>query len=132
LLSQTAEYALRAVLVIAEQDGRPLGSARLAQQLGIPPNYLSKILHQLAREGVLESTRGKTGGFKLSRPAARLYLLDVIRPFDQVLDRRSCLLGRPVCSDQTACAAHERWKQVSERLDAFFRDTTIADLQRAS
>jgi Rrf2 family protein len=131
VLSQTAEYALRAVLALAAQpDGQPLGAARLAGVLGIPQNYLSKTLHQLARAGVLESNRGKLGGFRLARSAERITLLEIISPFDDVSDRRVCLLGRPVCSDHSACVAHARWKAVSERTATFFRETTVADLTK--
>jgi Rrf2 family protein len=131
VLSQTAEYALRAVLALAaEPEGHSLGAAHLAGMLGIPRNYLSKTLHQLARAGVLESNRGKLGGFRLARSAERITLLDVVSPFDDVSGRRVCLLGRPVCSDHTACAAHGRWKAVSDRTATFFRETTVADLSK--
>jgi Rrf2 family protein len=129
VLSQTAEYALRATLAIAAQpDGEPMGAARLAEALKVPQNYLSKTLHQLARAGVLESTRGKLGGFRLASPADRITLKEVVSPFDDITGRRVCLLGRPVCSDNTACAAHAHWKEVSEVTARFFRETTVADL----
>jgi Rrf2 family protein len=132
MLSQTAEYALRAVLTIAQEPGGgPVGAGHIASQLQIPQNYLSKTLHQLARARVLESTRGKLGGFRLARPPERIPLLDVITPFDDITGRRTCLLGRPVCSDQSACPAHQRWKEVSEISAAFFRETTVADLLQA-
>ncbi len=131
MLSQTSEYALRAVIMIAEQPrGQPIGAATLASGLGIPQNYLSKTLHQLARSGLLESTRGKLGGFQLGRPAARITLLDIVIQFDDISGRRRCLLGRSVCSDQNPCAAHTRWQAVSEREAQFFRETTVADLAR--
>lgn len=129
MLSQTAEYALRAVLTIAgDPEGKPVGAARIASELGLPQNYLSKTLHQLARLGILESTRGKLGGFQLARPAQRIALLDVVSPFDDITGRRSCLLGRTSCSDHNPCAAHAKWKAVAEKQAAFFRDTTVADL----
>ncbi|HXI21715.1 MAG TPA: Rrf2 family transcriptional regulator [Gemmatimonadales bacterium] len=129
MLSQTAEYALRAVLAIAAQtNGDAMGAGELAAKLRIPQNYLSKTLHQLARAGVLESTRGKLGGFRLAAPAKRITLQQVVAPFDGITGRGECLLGRPVCSDHTACAVHERWKEVSELTARFFRETTIADI----
>jgi len=129
MLSQTAEYALRAVLAVAEAGSeQPVGAARLAAKLGIPQNYLSKTLHQLARAGVLESTRGKAGGFRLARPAGKISLLEVVSPFDDVTGRRTCLMGQPVCSDHNSCAAHERWKEVAERTAEFFKETSVADL----
>jgi len=129
MLTQTAEYALRAVLEVAAAGAdQPVGAARLAARLGIPQNYLSKTLHQLAKAGVLESTRGKAGGFRLARAASKISLLEVVSPFDDVTGRKTCLMGRPVCSDHNACAAHERWKQVAEQTAEFFRETTVADL----
>ena len=129
MLTQTAEYALRAVLLVArEPGGGPVGAARLAGVLGIPRNYLSKTLHQLGRSRVLVSTRGKNGGFRLARPAGEISLIEVVAPFDEVSTRRYCLLGRTTCSDQSPCAAHARWKGVAERIGDIFRETTVADL----
>ncbi len=131
MLNQTAEYALRAVVTIAEQpDGRPIGAGKLAASLGIPQNYLSKTLHQLARAGVLESSRGKFGGFQLARPAARILLLDIVTEFDEIVGQQTCLMGRTLCSDHAPCAAHSRWKTVGEKMAGFFRETTVADLMR--
>ena len=131
MLSQTAEYALRASLWIAEHPDRaPVRVGDLAEALNIPQNYLSKTLHLLARAGVLQSMRGRQGGFRLARPAARTPLIDIVQPFERLGDSRTCLLGRAVCSDATPCQAHDRWKRVKEITASFFRDTTLADLIR--
>lgn len=129
MISQTAEYALRAVLHLAQLgDARPIRVNEMADALRIPRNYLSKILHQLTRHRVLVSLRGKAGGFRLASPPDALALSAIITPFDRVDERRRCLLGRPQCSDRTACAAHTRWKEVADTVAEFFRDTTVADL----
>lgn len=129
MLSQTAEYALRAVLHLAgHSDGEPVSVDRISEELDLPRNYLSKILHTLAKRGMLASTRGPHGGFVIAVPADALSLLEVIEPFDRIEERRQCLLGRSRCSDQAPCPAHARWKEVAERLAAFFRETMVADL----
>ena len=129
MLSQTAEYALRASLYLAEHAGAgPLSVGDLAANLEVPRNYLSKTLHLLARDGVLRSTRGKNGGFWLARPAKQIPLIDIIGPFERLGERQGCVLGRPVCSDSTPCAAHDRWKEVAELTTAFFERTTLEDL----
>lgn len=129
MLSQTAEYALRAVLYVAEHGtDRLVQVTEMAAALRIPRNYLSKTVHALVREGVLLSTRGKSGGFRLAVPANRLYVVQVVAPFGSMGEARHCLLGRPQCSDRTACAAHTKWKLVAERVAEFFRETTIAEL----
>ena len=129
MISQTAEYALRAVVHLAQLDLTsltPVGD--IAADLDVPANYLSKILHQLARAGVVESSRGPHGGFRLSSTPDQIALAEVIGAFDSLHDQRRCLLGRARCSDAYPCGAHERWKQVKEPMTAFFNDTTIADV----
>jgi len=129
MISQTAEYALRAILYLAQYGAeRPVRVNEMAESLRIPRNYLSKILHQLTRHRVVVSLRGKAGGFRLAGNPGALLLSAVITPFDRVDERRRCLLGRPQCSDRTACAAHTRWKDVADTVAQFFRDTTVADL----
>jgi len=129
VLSQTGEYALKAVLYLAEHgDGRPVRVAVIARALGVPQNYLSKTLHALVGHSILTSVRGPAGGFRLAREPRRLTLLAVIEPFDAIGGRRRCLLGRPQCTDRHACAVHDAWKRTAGQLALFFRTTTVADL----
>jgi Rrf2 family protein len=128
MLSQTSQYALRTVLHLARLPrGERVAAVDLAHTIGIPGNYLSKTMHQLARADVVASTRGKGGGFVLARPASRITLAEVVAPF-QEMGERTCLLGRASCSDARPCPAHARWKQVAEQVAVFFSRTTIADL----
>lgn len=133
MLSQTAEYALRAVVHIAQhqEEGGWVRVDDIAGALSVPRNYLSKILHQLGREELLLSARGPGGGFRLALPAGSLPLLRVVDVFDRVAARSGCLMGRPRCSDATPCAAHVRWKAAMEPMLAFFRNTSVADLMEA-
>ena len=126
MLTTTAQYALRTVIRLAA-DGERATVEQLAEELAVPRNYLSKTLHLLARAGVVESTRGKHGGFRLRRAPHRVTLREVVAPFDEV-GRRACLLGRDTCSDRHACPAHARWKAVSDATAAFFSRTTVAEL----
>lgn len=130
MLSQTAEYALRAVLYLAEQPhGRPVRVDEIGDALGIPANYLSKTLHALVRSRVLASLRGPHGGFRLAVAAEDVPLTHVVAPFDDIAARRHCLLGNPQCSDRQGCAAHHAWKETSDQVERFFRSTTIADIR---
>jgi Rrf2 family transcriptional regulator, iron-sulfur cluster assembly transcription factor len=129
VLSQTSEYALRTVLYLAagEQDSLHRVS-EIAEALDVPQNYLSKTLHQLARAGVLTSSRGKHGGFRLTKAPSRITLAEVVAPFDGPTGARICLLGRTACSDSDPCPAHGRWKSVSSEVSTFFRETKVSDL----
>lgn len=129
ILSQTAEYALRTVLYLAaaQRDGL-LSVGEIAAAINVPQNYLSKTLHQLARAGILHSSRGKHGGFRLARPAEEITLGEVVGPFNGPTGERICLLGRDACSDSDPCPAHARWKAVSNQVSGFFRETRVSDL----
>jgi len=126
-LSQTGEYALRAAVHIAAAGGVPVRVGPMAETLDLPRNYLSKTLHQLVRAGVLKSTRGPHGGFALAIPPAELTLAALLEPLGAFSDT-TCLMGRKQCRDNAPCAAHWRWKSVSQQLQAFFTTTTVADL----
>jgi Rrf2 family protein len=129
VLSNTAEYALRAVLYVAQHAREaPVRVGEIASALALPRNYLSKILRELTTNGVLVSTRGKHGGFRLRRSADRLSLHAIVNHFDRIEGRRTCLLGRTACSDRHACAVHPRWRSLSDEVVRFFRDTTVATL----
>lgn len=126
MLSQSAEYALRAVLYLARNGaGERLRSDQISAALGVPRNYTGKVLHTLTRSGVLASVRGPGGGFTLARPADHLSLFDVVEPFGGLLEKRTCLLGQDECSDQAPCTAHAHWKSVGDRVAFFFRETTV-------
>ena len=129
MLSDTAEYALRAVLYIAQHDvDGPVRAKVVADSLDVPRNYLSKTLHRLAREGILTSTRGGTGGFRLAHDPAELRLVSIVAPFEEIDPARTCILGRPECSEGDPCRAHKAWREITDRKSAFLRGTTVADL----
>ena len=129
MISQTAEYALRATLHLAEHDeAAPLRVGQLARVTGAPGNYLSKILGLLARDGILESTRGPAGGFRLAVDPAQLRLSRIVGLFDADPQGRGCLLGRVRCSDADPCGVHDRWRAVVACREKFFCGTTVGDV----
>lgn len=128
-ISSTAKQAVQAVLCVAASQGDGLVRVgEIAAAVGCPQNYLSKTLHILARAGVLQSTRGPKGGFRLAEPAEKLTLARIVAPFESVGELR-CLMGQPGCGDGVhECAAHYRWSSVAAMVESFFNDTTIGDL----
>ena len=127
-ISGTTQYAIRAVLYVAEHGAdRPVRVDVIADALSVPRNYLSKTLHALARAGVLRSGRGPRGGFQLTSRPEQLSLALVAAPFGD-LAAQQCLLGRAACGWKNPCSVHPAWAEVSGSLQRFFRDTTIADL----
>ncbi len=131
MFNKTAEYALRAVAAIARaEDDRPVLAKEIAKNSQIPNKYLSKVLRDLVHTGLLTSSRGIGGGFRLKRRADRIRLADVVRPFDDVLAPRRCPFGNAKCSDESPCTMHAQWKPVSEALRTLLEHTTVADIIR--
>ncbi|MFQ5501157.1 MAG: RrF2 family transcriptional regulator [Phycisphaerae bacterium] len=130
MLSQTAQYAMRAMAYIAEygKEGSVLAKD-IAKKTGVPRQYLSSILREAVRAGLLKSTRGKGGGFRLARPDHRIRLLDVFKPYDDVNSKTGCPFGQPKCSDEKPCVFHEHWKPVAAAYSAMLEETTLADLE---
>jgi Rrf2 family protein len=130
MLSRTSEYALRAVVYLAQHvDVWPIPGRRIADELDIPRKYLSSILADLVRAGVLEATPGKSGGFRMVRPPERVRLLEVLAPFESVLtDRRACPFGNAVCSDDHPCAGHSRWRVVRQAYEDFLQESSVYDV----
>ncbi len=129
MISKTGEYALRAVVyIVTEGKGASMRANEIAEALGVPANYLSKTLHQLARAGILSSERGPRGGFRLAGSPEQLSLADVLAPLDPTWLECGCLLGLPSCSEVNSCALHERWKSVREPVCRFFQETTLAEV----
>ncbi len=131
MLSNTAQYALRAMIYLGQREGEgPIRVDEIAERLDVPRNYLSKILHTLVKAGILQSLRGPRGGFALARPAGSISLFQVVSPFDDIEARRTCLLGRRECSDLNPCVIHEHWKTTATHVARFFRETSLAEVVR--
>lgn len=129
MLSTTAAYALRAVIYLATREGQgPVRVEDVADALGVPRNYLSKVLHALVKEGLLQSLRGPHGGFELAVPASSVTLYQVVRAFDGVEGQQRCLLGRVECDAEKPCAVHDRWSGVASEVESFFRDTVLVEV----
>ena len=129
MLSRTSIHAIRAIVALAELPaGSYAGTAVLAKEIGAPPNYLGKLLQQLAHAGLLHSQKGLGGGFSLARPADEISLLDIVEPLEHLSRWQTCILGRPKCSDKAPCVLHRRWGAVRDAYLDLLRDTTVASL----
>lgn len=122
----TAQYALRALVYVSGQNpGRTVLAKEIAANTGVPSHYLSRILRDAVREGLLESTRGVGGGFRLTRPSNQIRLLEVLAPFDDVVARSRCPFGQPECSDENPCGFHTYWKPIAVAYRRMLEMTTL-------
>jgi Rrf2 family protein len=117
LLNRSAQYTLQALIYLASQPRDQLLLVReIANQLGIPPLYLSKLMQPASRAGWLITLRGRGGGICLAPGAENLTLMDVLQLTESHRISRECLLGFKACEDETACVMHCQWKPIKQEL----------------
>lgn len=132
LFSRTSQYAIQALIYLAAQPmGRPVLNREIARNLGVPPAYLAKILQGLCRQQLLDSTRGRYGGFCLRAGARRTNLLDIVLLTEGQRVDRECLLGLKTCGDETACPMHGQWKPIKRKILSYLGRVTLMSLAKA-
>ncbi len=108
--SKKCEYGLQAVLFMAATESDCVCPAEeISNKLNIPKEFISKILQSLTESGIVESKKGKSGGFKLSKHPSKIKLIDIVNAIDGLDSFNSCLLGFPECSPDKPCPVHEKW-----------------------
>jgi Rrf2 family protein len=126
MFSQTAEYALRAVVYLASRHGEPRTAQQIAEVTNVPAGYLAKVVQGLSRAGLLHSQRGLGGGFTLATPAERLTVLDVVQAVDPIRRIKSCPLG--LKGHVNLCPLHRRLDHAISLVENALRESTIAEL----
>jgi Rrf2 family protein len=125
MLTQSVGYAASALGYLAGSGQRQMLVRELAAAVGVPGAYLAKIMHQLARRGLVTTQRGIGGGITLARPPTDITLFDLCVALDDPVVEQRCMLGIAECSDERGCPAHGFWKQARERQLDFLRRTTL-------
>lgn len=130
MVSQTARYALRILGFLVENEGSRIRGEEISDATGIPANYLSKILNQLRKQGIVDSEKGWGGGFQLRAEAGAIPIRDILRVFDGVdrVDRQDCVFGLPKCDAEHPCPLHPYWERVKGTLNEMMDNTTVLDL----
>lgn len=127
MISQTVEYALRAVVTIAQHEGQPCTSRKIAALTQVPSAYLSKLMQGLVRGGLVHSQRGLHGGFVLTKEPDQLTIFDVVEVVDPIRRITQCPLGIQAHGN-TLCPLHRRLDQAMETTEQILRDTKISEL----
>jgi Rrf2 family transcriptional regulator, nitric oxide-sensitive transcriptional repressor len=127
MISQTVEYALRAIVTIAQHDGQPCTAQQISKITQVPAPYLSKLMQGLVRAGLASSQRGLHGGFALAKGPGELTIwevVDAVEPFQRI---HECPLGIK-SHGGTLCPLHRRLDRAMAMVEEQFRGTSIADI----
>jgi len=130
-LTRAADYAVRVMIHMA---GLPPGTrtsrTELANAAGCPDQFLSKVLQDLTRAGLVISHRGNTGGFELPALHKSATMLEVVEAVEGPVRLNICLAHEQACERQSWCPAHSVWARAQEALVTVLRNTSITELAK--
>jgi Rrf2 family protein len=126
-IPEPASLALHAAALLARRQGERLSNQQITAALRVSEHHLAKVMQQMAKVGIVKSTRGPRGGFQLSTPAEQITLLQVFEAVEGSVGDAECLLGQRVC-DGSECMVGELVHSVHKHVRQYLADTTLAQL----
>ena len=127
IFAKKGEYAIRALVHLAQARQR-CRAREISQEEKVPYDFMAKILQELKSKGFVRSVRGVGGGFALAKPAATIFLKEVIVAMNCYYFLEKCAYGLAGCSDSDPCPLHESWKPIRNQIEAYLSNHTIAEL----
>lgn len=124
MITQTAEYALRAMVYLADQE-EPRTTSIIAEKTLVPAGYLAKVMQGLSKAGLVNAQRGLHGGFVLAGAADQVTILEVVNAVDPIRRYHECPLG---LHGTKLCPLHRKLDDAASTIEETFGDTTVADL----
>ncbi|MBI4981549.1 MAG: Rrf2 family transcriptional regulator [Candidatus Omnitrophica bacterium] len=128
LITRDTDYALRALCFIAKEKERIVAVSELVKELKIPKPFLRKILQSLHKHGVLAAYKGVGGGFKLARPANKIFLFDLLAIFQQDWHLNECLFKKMLCPNVKKCVLKKRIDKIEDFVRKELSSISIASL----
>jgi Rrf2 family protein len=130
-LSTRAEYGIRVLVALAHAgDERPSPLAAIARTEKLPHPYIEQLVGDLRRAGLVTATRGKSGGYRLARPAADISLVEAVRALDGPILEMPC--GTPtnleVCARPQDCSVHAVFERLHDSLEGTLGRLSLADV----
>jgi len=130
-LTRAADYAVRVMVHLAAPAAEPrLSLPALAKATGAPQSFLSKVLQELARSGLIASQRGHRGGFAIAQRGRQASIRQVIEAVDGPVQLNLCLGSGRSCARRSWCPAHPVWRKAQQAMLAVLEGARIADLAR--
>ncbi|MGB0430864.1 MAG: RrF2 family transcriptional regulator [Bacteroidia bacterium] len=130
MLSNSCKYGIRAVLFLAskKEDNKKYGVKEIARTLDVPQPFLSKILQELSKKDLVQSTKGPHGGFYLNEKNLDNNLMSVIEAIDGENPMSTCVLGLSSCSSKAPCSIHEQAVKSRTAFYSVFKEQSIKQI----
>ena len=130
MFSKTCEYAIRAMIFIAQKskDGNRVGIKEIAKGIASPEHFIAKILQDLSRRGLVQSAKGPNGGFYLDKLSLNYSLADIVKAVDGDKVFSGCGLGLSYCSETRPCPIHHEFKKIRTDMYQMLEAAKLNDL----
>jgi len=139
MLSKKTKYAINALVFLAREskEGEPVQISRIAESEHIPRKFLEAILLELRHAGMLNSRKGKTGGYYLQQTPAEINIADVMRLFDGPIALLPCVAYKyyercEECKDEETCGIRAVFSEVRSKTVQMLKDATLAEIIKRS
>lgn len=127
--SKTTSYSLSVLNYMSEHPDKLYSANFLQEELDIPHQYLRHLLTSLSKSGFLKGSRGREGGFMLSKPTDEIFLADIIDSTEGLDVFNTCIMGFKECPFENTCTMHETWVDTRERIIDILKTTSLADFR---
>ncbi len=128
-LSNSSQYAIRILAYMADKkDSKLLNATQLAKTLYIPYKFLTKIMTELVKSGLVVSIRGRDGGYKFEKETSEIMVSDILTIFNDSIKDEQCVLGIGFCNGLCKCALHDQWIKPRYLLQKMFEESSLEDI----
>lgn len=129
MFSKTCEYAIRAMIFIAQKskNGNKVGIKEIAKGIDSPEHFIAKILQELSRKGLVQSSKGPNGGFYLDNKALKCSLAEIVQVIDGDKIFSGCGLGLKQCSESHPCPIHHEFKKVRKEMQLMLERAKLGE-----
>lgn len=126
--SKTTQYAIRALSYLYRYNEKSHSVNNIYKELDLPYKYLTKLMTELVKKGLLKASRGRDGGFSLAKDADSIFLSDILEAIGEPLESNQCILGFEKCDSSNPCSLHEKWVEPQTIIDTMVNTTTLKSL----
>jgi len=127
LITRNTDYALRALCYMSKSK-ELVSVDELVNKLGVPRQFMRKILQRLNKERILASYKGQGGGFKLKVNPEKIFILEIMRIFQGQVGLNGCFLKKDICPDKGRCVLRKKIHAIEDDLFKRIKQINVASL----
>lgn len=128
-VGKLTDYATAVMALLAEEPRSVLSAAELAARARLELPTVAKLLKTLAQAGLVASTRGAHGGYRLSRAPQRISVADIVAAMEGPIGMTECAAGGS-CDHETHCGVRGNWRRINAAIEKALREVSLADMRR--